>query len=143
MQGWSLTYFETFPTSEGNFHLSEMKIHLPKLFWLVLIGRIFCSWQLPAIIFSIKEGSNFTCSVGQVGWEVQLSDSYFQLSRAVGQSLTCLMSIPVFKSSRSKAPFTLQPMLKCFPKFLVKFWSERIDPVAYLEKLSLKSKPKV
>ncbi len=32
-----------------------------------------------------------TCPVGQGEWEVQLSDSYFQLSRAVGQSL---MSIP-------------------------------------------------
>ncbi len=38
-------------------------------------------------------------------WGVQLSDSYFQLSRAVGQSLIMLMSIPetghdfdVFKS---------------------------------------------
>ncbi len=29
--GWTLTYFEIW-TSEGNFHLSEMKIHLPKLF---------------------------------------------------------------------------------------------------------------
>ncbi len=42
--------------------------------------------------FGIERGSNFTCPIGQVGWEVQLPDSYFQLSRAVGQSL---MSIHV------------------------------------------------
>ncbi len=32
-------------TSEGNFHLSEMKIHLPKFFYLVLIGIVFCSYN--------------------------------------------------------------------------------------------------
>ena len=74
-------------TSEGNFHLSEMKIHLPKPFWLVLIDGILCFWNC----FGIEGGSNFNCPLGQVGWEVQLSNSYFQLSRAVGQSL---MSIP-------------------------------------------------
>ncbi len=44
---WTLAYFETCPVglvSEGNFHLSEMKIHLPK-FCLVLIGSIFCSYN--------------------------------------------------------------------------------------------------
>ena len=75
-------------TSEDNFHLSEMKIHLPKLFCLVLIGRILCSCNC----FGIEGHSNSICPVGQVGWEVQLSGSYFQLSRAAGQSL---MSIPV------------------------------------------------
>ncbi len=45
IQGWTLTYFATCPrTSQGNFHLSEMKIHLPT-FGLALIGSIFCSYN--------------------------------------------------------------------------------------------------
>ncbi len=44
-------------------------------------------FSFPTTAFSVKEGSNFTCPVGQVGWEFQLSDRHFQLSRAVGQSL--------------------------------------------------------
>ncbi len=52
----------------------------------------------------MKKGSNFTCPVGQVGWEVQLSDRYFLLSRAVGQSL---MSIPECIVVHSTA-YTLQ-----------------------------------
>ena len=63
-------------TSEGNFHLSEMKIHLPTFFvWYSLTG-----FSAPITAFSIKEGWNFTCPVGQAGWEVQLS-------RTVRQSL--------------------------------------------------------
>ncbi len=67
-----------------------MKIHFPTFFvWFSLAG-----FSVPTTAFSInndKKGSNFTCPVGQVEWEVQLSNSYFQLSRAVRQSL---MSIP-------------------------------------------------
>ncbi len=57
-----------------------MKIHLPT-FCLVLLAL----FSVPTTAFSIKEGSNFTCPVGQLEWEVQLSDSCFQLPRAVGQ----------------------------------------------------------
>ncbi len=70
-------------TSEGNFHFSTFFV------WYSLVG-----FSVPTTAFSIKQVSNFTCPgcpVGQVGWEVQLSDRYFQLSRAVGKSL---ISIP-------------------------------------------------
>ncbi len=57
-QGWTLTYFATCPrTSEGNFHLSEMKIRLPT-FGLVLTGSTCI--PVPTTAFSIKEGSNFS-----------------------------------------------------------------------------------
>ncbi len=71
--------------SEGNFHLSEKKIHLPTFFvWFSLAG-----FSVPTTAFRIK----------RVQILLVLSDkwsgkfSYFQLSRAVGQSL---MSIPVY-----------------------------------------------
>ncbi len=55
-------------TSKGNFHLSEMKIHLPKLFCLVLIGRILCSCNcfgikggLLLLVLSDKWGEKFCC----------------------------------------------------------------------------------
>ena len=48
-----------------NFTCLNWKFTCPH-FWLVLIGSIFCSYKW----FSIKENSNFTCPVGQVGWEI-------------------------------------------------------------------------
>ncbi len=50
---WDLS----FQTGEGNFHLSELKIHLPTFF--VWYSLAVCSVRTTA--FSIKEGSNFTC----------------------------------------------------------------------------------
>ena len=89
-QGWTLPviYFETScGTSEGNFHLSEMKIHLPTFF----VQSSLAGFSVPTTVFSINRVQIF-----KVEWEVQLSDSYFQASRAVGQSL---MSIPVYATS--------------------------------------------
>ena len=90
-------------TSEGYFRLSELKIDLPMIFvWYSL-----AEFSVPITAFSIKESSNFTCPVGQVGWEVKLSDRYFQLSRAVGQSLT---SIPVTSAA---SPFSTEHLWPC------------------------------
>ncbi len=61
MQGWTLSYFEAWScrTSECNFHLSELKIHLPTFF----VRYSLTGFSVPTTAFSVKEGSNFTCPI--------------------------------------------------------------------------------
>ncbi len=50
-QGWTLPYFETCPIGQVGvtFRLSEMKIHLPKLFWLILIVTAWQDFLFPQL----------------------------------------------------------------------------------------------
>ncbi len=85
MQRWTLTYFETCPFGQVRviFTCPNWKFTCPHFFvWYSL-----AVFSVRTTALSIKETSNFTCPVGQVGWEVQSSDRYFQLSRAVGHMI--------------------------------------------------------
>ncbi len=92
-QGWTLTYFEACPVEQVSviFTCPNWKFTWPQFLsgtsthWQdFLFLQLLSAWKRVQILLV---NSHPTCPVGQVRWEFQLFDRYFQLSRAVGQSL--------------------------------------------------------